>query len=82
MTRITGVDPTSDDLEPRIRNVFEAQARRWGAPLANHLIYARRPSIYHGARGMWAGLGTSALLDPGLAALVNRRVAGLNGCEF
>jgi len=82
MTRIDGVDPTSAELEPRIGNVFAAQERTWGAPLGNHLIYARRPSIYHGARGMWAGIGASGLLEPGLAALVNRRVAALNGCEF
>lgn len=82
MTRIEGVDPAAEGLEPRISNVFAAQAKQWGAPLGNHLIYARRPSIYHGARGMWAGLGASGLLDPGLAALVNRRVAALNGCDF
>jgi alkylhydroperoxidase family enzyme len=31
---------------------------------------------------MWAGLDASGLLDPGLVALVNRRVAALNGCVF
>jgi hypothetical protein len=31
---------------------------------------------------MWAGLDASALLDLGLVALVNRRVAALNGCVF
>lgn len=82
MARINGVDPAADDLEPRIGNVFAAQTKQWGAPLNNHLIYARLPSVYHAARGMWAGLGASGLLDPGLAALVNRRVAALNGCEF
>ena len=82
MPRIDGVDPAVDNLEPRISNVFAAQERKWGAPLVNHLIYARRPTIYHAARGMWAGLGASGLLDPGLAGLVNRRVAMLNGCEF
>lgn len=82
MARIKGVDPDSADLEPRISNVFAAQERQWGAPLGNHLIYARRPTIYLAARGMWAGLGASGLLDPGLAAMVNRRVAALNGCDF
>jgi alkylhydroperoxidase family enzyme len=82
VARIEGVDPNAADLEPRISNVFAAQEQQWGAPLGNHLIYARRPTIYLAARGMWAGLGASGLLDPGLAALVNRRVAALNGCEF
>jgi hypothetical protein len=80
MARIEGVDP--DRVEKRIRAVLEAQAGRWGAPLLNHLIYARRPSIFRGVRGMWAGLDASGLLDPGLVALVNRRVATLNGCVF
>jgi hypothetical protein len=31
---------------------------------------------------MWAGLDASALLDLALVALVNRRVAALNGCVF
>jgi hypothetical protein len=77
---VEGVDPGL--VEKRIRAVLEAQADRWGAPLLNHLIYARRPSIFRGVRGMWTGLDASGLLDPGLVALVNRRVAALNGCEF
>lgn len=80
MARIEGVVPAR--TEKRIRAVLEAQAERWGAPLLNHLIYARRPTIFRGARGMWGGLGGSGLLDPALVALVNRRVAALNGCEF
>ena len=80
VTRIEGVDP--DRVGKRIRAVLEAQADRWGAPLLNHLIYARRPSIFRGVRGMWSGLDASGLLDPGLVALVNRKVATLNGCVF
>ena len=80
MTRIEGVDP--DQTEKRIRAGLEAQAERWGAPLLNHLVYARRPTIFRGVRGMWGGLEGSGLLDPALVALVNRRVAALNGCEF
>jgi alkylhydroperoxidase family enzyme len=80
MARIDGVDP--DQTEGPIAAVFQAQTERWGAPLANHLLYARRPSIFRGARAMWGGLDQSGLLDPGLVALVNRRVAIINGCEF
>jgi len=78
--RIEGVDPEA--TEPYVREVFQAQARKWGGPLLNHLVYARRPSIFRGARGMWTGLGASGLIDGRLGALVNRRVAALNGCEF
>ena len=80
MSRITGVDP--DRAEKPIRAVLEAQARKWGAPLLNHLIYARRPTIFRGARGMWAGLEGSGLIPTELVALINRRVATLNGCVF
>ena len=80
VARIEGVDPAR--AEGRIRAVLEAQAEKWGGPLLNHLIYARRPTILRGARGMWGGLEASGLLDPALVALINRRVASLNGCEF
>ncbi len=80
VARIEGVD--QERAEILFRDVLEAQAKKWGAPLLNHLIYARRPSIFQGARAMWAGLDASGLLDPGLVALANRRVAALNGCVF
>lgn len=80
MARIEGVDP--ERTGRRVRAVLEAQAEKWGGPLLNHLLYARRPEIFHGARAMWGGLAASGLVDPGLVALVNRRVAALNGCDF
>jgi hypothetical protein len=71
-----------DAVEGPIRQVFEAQTRTWGAPLLNHLLYARRPSIFRGVRAMWSGIDASGLVDGALRALINRRVAALNGCEF
>ena len=71
-----------DEAEKYIQSVLEAQRKSWGAPLLNHLIYARRPSIFKAARGMWSGIESSGLIDAGLRALVNRRVASINGCEF
>jgi hypothetical protein len=81
MTRIEGVNPRrlTDEYAAK---VLEAQAKTWGAPLLNHLTYARRPSIFRGVRGMWTGLESSGLIDHRLVALLNRRVAALNGCEF
>ena len=62
---------------------FSPPRRSTGAaPLLNHLVYARRPSIFRGARGMWTGMDASGLIDGELTALINRRVASLNGCEF
>lgn len=80
MARIKGADPNT--VEPYIKKVFDAQRKKWGAPLLNHLIYARRPSIFRGARAMWGGIDVSALIDARLQALINRRVALINGCEF
>jgi len=80
MTRIPGVNP--DETDPRMKEVLAAQAKVWGAPLLNHLIYARRPTIFRGVRAMWTGIDASGLIPPALRALVNRRVAYLNGCEF
>ncbi len=80
MTRIPGLGAESAD--PYARRVLEAQEKRWGGPLLNHLVYARRPTIFRGVRGMWAGIEGSGLIEPTLAALLNRRVARINGCEF
>ena len=80
MARVANADVTTADKY--VKTVLEAQARDWGDPLLNHLVYARRPSILKGARAMWTGIESSGLIDPGLRALINRRVAFLNGCEF
>lgn len=80
MARIDGVDP--DHGQDATKAVFEAQTKKWGAPLLNHLLYARRPTIFRGVRAMWAGLDSSGLIDGKLVSLINRRVAAINGCEF
>lgn len=80
MARIPDAD--IDTTERYIKQVLEAQKKKWGAPLLNHLLYARRPSIFRGARAMWTGIDASGLIPDELKALVNRRVAFLNGCEF
>ena len=76
MARIDGVKP--DEAEGYVKQVFDAQVKKWGAPLLNHLVYARRPTIFRGARGMWMGIDGSGLIDAGLQSLINRRVASIN----
>jgi hypothetical protein len=71
-----------EDAEPSIRKALEGQRARWGGPLLNHLLYARVPAIFRAVRGMWAGIDAADILDEGLKALLNRRVAFWNGCEF
>ena len=80
MARIPDADVST--AERYVKQVLEAQQEKWGAPLLNHLIYARRPTIFRGARAMWSGIDSSGLIPEQLKALVNRRVAFLNGCEF
>lgn len=80
MARIPGVDPHTDD--PYAKPLFEAQTKTWGGPLLPYLVYARRPQILRAVRGMWTGIAASGLIDGALQALLNRRVARLNGCEF
>ena len=75
-------DVNIEQAERYVKDVLDAQGKAWGAPLLNHLIYARRPSIFRGARAMWSGIDASGLIDGSLRALINRRVASLNGCEF
>lgn len=80
MARVPDADVEA--AERYVKDVLGAQSKTWGAPLLNHLVYARRPSIFRGARAMWAGIDASGLIDARLRALLNRRVAFLNGCEF
>jgi hypothetical protein len=81
MARIDGVD-ASRIQDEYAGKVLAAQAKTWGGPLLNHLLYARRPPIFRGVRAMWTGIDASGLVDAGLRALLNRRVAALNRCEF
>ena len=80
MARIEDVDPGL--LGTQIKAVLKAQTKKWGAPLMNYLLYARRPTIFRGVRAIWAGIDSSGLIDGKLKALINRRVAAINGCEF
>ena len=81
MARIDGVD-ASRIQDEYAGKVLAAQAKTWGGPLLNHLLYARRPTIFRGVRAMWTGIDASGLVDAGLRAQLNRRVATLNRCEF
>lgn len=80
MARITRIQ--SEGIVPQVAAAFEQQAERWGTRLEPYEIYARRPSIFEAVLGMWKGLDESGLLSLELKTLVNRRVAGLNGCVF
>ena len=80
MPRIPGIDPTT--AEGDVKTALDAQTKRWGAPLGPYLLYARRPAVFKGANAMWGALHGAQRIDAGLRALLNRRVASINGCEF
>ena len=80
MPRVELVDPSL--VPPEIARVLDAQTKRWGAPLVNHLVYARLPALFRGVRGMWGALGQLGLIEVQLESLINRRVAAHNGCVF
>ena len=80
MARVADVN--TEEADRYVKDVLDAQSKVWGAPLLNHLVYARRPSIFKGARAMWTGIEASGLIDAALRSLINRRVASLNGCLF
>jgi AhpD family alkylhydroperoxidase len=80
-TRIPPVDVETcpDDL----RETLEQQRQLWDAPLYPYLFYARNPAYFRAAKTMWAALQEDARRVPGaLSALLNRRVAWWNGCEY
>src|SRR6516162_742213 len=80
-TRIPPVDV--ETLPDDLRDVLEEQSKRWGAPLYPYLFYARNPAYFRAAHGMWTALQQETKRVPGtLRALLNRRVASWNGCEF
>jgi alkylhydroperoxidase family enzyme len=80
MARVRGVDRQSVDASTE--KAFAGQEKKWGTVLAPYPVYARRPTIFKAVQGMWVALAQSGLIDRGLVALVNRRVASLNGCVF
>ena len=80
-TRIPPVDV--ETLPDDLREVLEEQRKLRGAPLYPYLFYARNPAYFRAAQGMWTALQQHTDRVPGtLRALLNRRVAWWNGCEF
>lgn len=80
MTRIAGLAPEAATGE--VAQLFAAQIERYGRVLPPSALQARIPVVYRAIRGMWAALDESGLLPKTLVRLVNRRVAGHNGCPF
>jgi AhpD family alkylhydroperoxidase len=80
----TRIPPVEIETCPEdLRETLEEQRKLWGAPLYPYLFYARHPAYFRSAQAMWTALQEDAKRVPGaLRALVNRRVACWNGCEY
>jgi alkylhydroperoxidase family enzyme len=80
-TRIRPLD--IETLPDDLRAVLEEQRKLRGAPLYPYLFYARNPAYFRTAHAMWTTLQQETKRVPGvLRALLNRRVASWNKCEF
>ena len=80
-TRIPPVDV--ETLPDDLREALEEQRKLRGAPLYPYLFYARNPAYFRAAHQMFTILRQDTTRVPGtLRALLNRRVASWNGCEF
>jgi len=80
-TRIPPVDV--ETLPNDLRDTLEEQRQLRGAPLHPYLFYARNPAYFRAAKAMFEALQHETKRVPGaLRALLNRRVASWNACEF
>ena len=79
-TRIPPVD--IEKLPDDLRETLADQAKLRGAPLYPYLFYARNPAYFRAAKEMFAALQETTRVPAALRALLNRRVAWWNGCEF
>jgi uncharacterized peroxidase-related enzyme len=80
-TRIPPVD--AEALSEDMRAVLEEQRKLRGGPLYPYLFYARNPAYFRAAQTMWSTLRKDTQRVPEtLRPLLNRLVAGRNGCEF
>jgi alkylhydroperoxidase family enzyme len=80
-TRIPPVD--IETLPDDLREVLEEQRKLYRAPLYPYRYYARNAAYFRAAHAMWRALQQETKGVPGmLRALLNRRVAWWNGCEY
>jgi AhpD family alkylhydroperoxidase len=80
-TRIPPVEVETTPVD--LREALAEQSKLWGTPLYPYLFYARHPAYFRAAKSMWAALQEEATrVQATLRALLNRRVAWWNGCEY
>ena len=80
MPRVTEItDPKGN---ASLEKVFAEEREMFGEVLNPTKIAAHCPPILRALKGLYASFYESRQISPALHALVNTRVAGLNGCPF
>ncbi|HJP14421.1 MAG: hypothetical protein QF701_05505 [Nitrospinota bacterium] len=80
MPRVPELPDTPDD--PLARELFAHQIENDGFVFNPSRVLGHRPSILRGIGQLQRGVNESGLLGGDLKALVNVRVASINGCPF
>jgi alkylhydroperoxidase family enzyme len=78
--RVREVDEPGDD--PILQDVYAKEQEAFGFVLNTTRVMAQRPGILRAAKQLGAAVDRSGLLPKELIALVNLRVALINGCPF
>jgi alkylhydroperoxidase family enzyme len=80
MPRVREIEEPGDD--PVLKETFAKEQETFGFLLNPTKVQAHRPGIMRAAKQLGAAVDRSGLLPPELLALVNVRVALVNGCPF
>jgi alkylhydroperoxidase family enzyme len=80
MPRISEIEDVGND--PVLKEIFERERAMFGDLLNPTKVMAHCPPILRAAKLLGASIEQSGLLPRALLALVNFRVASINGCPF
>ena len=80
MPRIREIDEPGDD--PILKETWAREKDLFGFVLNPTKVQAHTPGIMKAAKQLSVAVEKSGLLEPELLALVNLRVALINGCPF
>ena len=78
--RVREVEDPGDD--PILTELYQKEQEVFGFVLNTTKVMAQRPGILRAAKSLGAAIDRSGLLPKELIALVNLRVALINGCPF
>jgi alkylhydroperoxidase family enzyme len=80
MPRVSEIDEPGDD--PILKELYDKERETFGFVLNTTRVQAHRPGILRAAKQLGLAVDRSGLLGPQLQALLNVRVALINGCPF